>query len=527
MFIVNNLQISFNKRAKSRVLIKDISFSIKEGEFFGIVGESGSGKSLTALSIMKLLPSKFAITGGKILFNNKDITAFKENQMQVIRGNEISMIFQDPLLSLNPLHTIEKQIKEVLFLHNKISKQDSHDRCLELLELVGLSQLKERLNCYPHQLSGGQRQRIMIAMALANNPKLLIADEPTTALDIVIEKQIILLIKELQKKIGMSVLFITHNIDSISSVADDICVLKEGRIVESGKAKDILSNPKEEYTKLLLSSSTKNVKGKEPFGRELKPILKVKDLKVLFSLKKNFFGKSIKDFEAVKDVSFVLNEGETLGVLGESGSGKTTLLLALLRLQKSFGEIVFDNQSIRGFNKKSLRGFYKKVQIVFQDPFASLNPRMSIEQIIGEALNTHYSNLSNNQKTEKINYALQEVGLSIDIKERYPHEFSGGQRQRIAIARALILEPKVILLDEPTSALDFCSEKNILSLLENLQRSKKISYIIISHNLGVIKSISHRVIIMSKGEIVEVGNSKDVFKLPKNEYTKNFISKMY
>lgn len=527
MLTINNLEISFKKKNKSTAYLKDISFSVKEKEFVAIVGESGSGKSLTALSIMKLLPGGAFISKGDILFKNKNICKLKENQMRSIRSKDISMIFQDPLFSLNPLHTIEKQIQEVLLLHNNISKEEAHNKCLKLLGLVGLNKIQNRLNSYPHQFSGGQRQRIMIAIALANSPKLLIADEPTTALDIVIEKQIICEIKKLQQKTGMSILFITHNIDSIADVADRICVLKDGKIIENKETKQILNNPEQEYTKLLLSSAIRNTAAKNPLQKKSHPVLTVKNIKVSFPSKKNFFGKVTDETQVLKDINFTLSKGETLGILGESGSGKTTLLYSLLNIQKSCGEIIFDNDNIKNYNKKSLKKFYKKIQLVSQDPFSSLNPRMSIEQIIAEALDTHYKDMPKKEKIQKIENTLKEVNLNSDVKNCYPHEFSGGQRQRIAIARALILEPKVILFDEPTSALDFHSQKSILSLLENLQKSKKISYIFISHDLRVIKYVSHRVLIIKEGKIIDEGTSKDIFSSPENPYTKNLISQMY
>jgi microcin C transport system ATP-binding protein len=519
---VENLSISFKKDETYTEVVKNISFTLEKGKLLSIVGQSGSGKSVTALSIMQLLPYPTAQhPNGKIIFNGKNLVGLADNKLRGIRGNKISMIFQEPMTSLNPLHTIEKQISEILYIHNKVSPNKVKERCAELMELVELGSLKHRLNIYPHELSGGQRQRVMIAMALACEPELLIADEPTTALDVTVQAQILKLLKSLQQKLDMSILLITHDLTIVRKISDSVCVMKDGQLVEMSDTKTIFSTPKHEYTKHLLSSEPSGKAA--PVPKSAKTILTTDNLQVSFPIEKNFFGKPISFVNAVKKASITLRQCETLGIVGESGSGKTTLAMAILRLISSDGKITFNKKSLDTLNGKSMRAIRSDIQIVFQDPFASLNPRMNISQIISEGLKAHKICINKEEEHKICKKALKDVGLEEDMLSRYPHEFSGGQRQRIAIARAIALNPKLIILDEPTSALDLSVQSQIVELLRKLQKERSIAYIFISHDLRVVKAIAHRVLVMKDGDIVEAGNVEDIFQKPTKSYTKELI----
>lgn len=520
---VENLSVSFKSGMREVNAVQNTSLQLEKGEFVALVGESGSGKSVLALSILKLLPANVTTyPSGSIIFEGGDILKKTEKEMRSVRGNKISMVFQEPMTALNPLHTIEKQISEMLLLHKGMSGIDAKNRCVELLRLVGLDSLVGRMDAYPHNLSGGQRQRVMIAIALANEPDILIADEPTTALDVTVQAQILDLLKEIQKKTGMAVLLITHDLKIVKRMAQRIYVMQAGQIVENGKTSDLLHNPLHEYTKRLLGAQPKGFAVRMPENPE--DILQINNLSVSFPIQKNFFGQTIKLVDAVKNASFELKQGETLGIVGESGSGKTTLAMAILRLISSSGSINFGSRRIDIIKGEELRHLRREIQIVFQDPFASLNPRMSVAQIVSEGLRAHNIGQSEEARDKMVCDAVQEVGLDAEVRHRYPHEFSGGQRQRIAIARALILDPRLIILDEPTSALDVIVQAQILDLLKNLQEKRKVSYIFISHDLGVVKSISHKIIVMKNGDIVEQGATDIIFDNPANEYTRKLIA---
>ncbi|MBK47438.1 MAG: microcin ABC transporter ATP-binding protein [Pelagibacteraceae bacterium] len=523
---IKNLSVSFNIDNKISSAVKNISLDVARGEALGIVGESGSGKSVTALSVLKLLPYPTAFhPSGEIYYNNKNILNSTEEELQKIRGNNISMIFQEPMTSLNPLHNIRKQVTEVLFLHKNLSDKEAENRAIELLDLVGFPDGKNRLNDYPHQLSGGQKQRVMIAMALANDPDLLIADEPTTALDVTIQAQILNLLKKLQSKLKMSLIIITHDLTIVKNITDKVIVMTNGKIVESGKTNLIFSKPKHPYTKKLLSSEPK---GKPIKIRNKKSLLSTKDLKVYYPIKKGFLKKTSGFIKAVDKVNINVFTGQTLGIVGESGSGKTTLGMAVLRLIKSSGEINFfkknEKLSINNFDFKKMRPLRNDLQVVFQDPFGSLSPRLSIKEIIGEGLEIHKQNLKKKDREKLIIDTLKKVELDTNILNRYPHEFSGGQRQRIAIARAIVLKPRFLILDEPTSALDLSVQSQIINLLKKLQKENNLGYIFISHDLRVVKSLAHQLIVLKDGKIIESGKADRIFKSPKQLYTKKLIS---
>ena len=522
---IKNLSVSFDTNTKISSAVKNISLDVFKGEALGIVGESGSGKSVTALSILKLLPYPKAFhPSGEIFYKNHNILRMNEKNLQKIRGNNISMIFQEPMTSLNPLHNIKKQITETLFLHKKLSDKEASSKAMELLDLVGFPDAKSRLNSYPHELSGGQKQRVMIAMALANEPELLIADEPTTALDVTIQAQILNLLKKLQTKLKMSLIIITHDLTIIKNVTDRVVVMTNGKIVESGQTKRIFLKPKHHYTKKLLNSEPK---GKPVQKRKKNILMSTRKLKVWYPVKKGFFKKVVDNIKAVDGVDIDVFQGQTLGIVGESGSGKTTLGMAILRLIKSQGEINFfknkDKLNINNFNFKQMRSLRKDIQVVFQDPFGSLSPRLSIEEIVGEGLQVHKI-VNDKDKKKLVEETLKKVELDPNITNRYPHEFSGGQRQRIAIARALILKPRFLILDEPTSALDLSVQFQIVELLKKLQKENNLGYIFISHDLRVVKSLAHEIIVLKEGKIIEKGNSENIFKNPKNTYTKQLIS---
>ena len=523
---IKNLSVSFNVEDKITKAVKNISLNVAEGEALGIVGESGSGKSVTALSVLKLLPYPKAFhPSGEIFYKNKNILKSNEEELQKIRGNNISMIFQEPMTSLNPLNNIKKQITEILFLHKKLSNKEAEDKSIELLDLVGFKDGKNRLKDYPHQLSGGQKQRVMIAMALANDPDLLIADEPTTALDVTIQAQILNLLKKLQTKLKMSLIIITHDLTIVKNITDRVVVMTDGKIVESGKTKLIFSKPKHSYTKKLLASEPK---GKPVKTKSKNPLLSTKDLKVWYPIKKGFLKRTTGFIKAVNKVNINVFEGQTLGIVGESGSGKTTLGMAVLRLIKSSGEINFFQKkkklSINKFDFKQMKPLRSEIQVVFQDPFGSLSPRLSIKEIIGEGLEIHKNDLTQKDREKLIIDTLRKVELDTTILNRYPHEFSGGQRQRIAIARAIVLKPRFLILDEPTSALDLSVQSQIVNLLKKLQKENNLGYVFISHDLRVVRSLAHQLIVLKNGKVVESGNSNQIFKSPKQKYTKQLIS---
>ena len=520
---IQDLSVAFTQGGKQSLAVDRVSLDIKRGETLALVGESGSGKSVTALSILKLLPYPAAShPGGKIFFEGADLLQASQDELRRVRGNEITMIFQEPMTSLNPLHTIEKQVSEILLLHKGLTGEVARLRVLELLEQVGIQEPKKRLEAYPHQMSGGQRQRVMIAMALANEPKLLIADEPTTALDVTVQAQILELLASLQKENGLSMLFITHDLGIVRKISDRCCVMQHGKIVETGKTGEIFSRPRHEYTKHLLSSEPK---GAPPQSTDSSPVvLNAENIKVWFPIKKGLMRRTVDHVKAVDGISLMLREGQTLGVVGESGSGKTTLGMALTKLISSQGEISFLGERIQDHSFKRMRGLRDRMQVVFQDPFGSLSPRMSVGEIIGEGLGIHRKKLSREDRELLVINALEETGLDPDTRHRYPHEFSGGQRQRIAIARAIVLEPKFIMLDEPTSALDMSVQAQVVDLLRDLQKRRGLSYMFISHDLKVVKALANEVIVMRNGKVVEQGSSEKIFEDPETEYTKALMA---
>jgi microcin C transport system ATP-binding protein len=520
---VRDLAVAFGRGESQVLAVKGISFTIKRGETVAIVGESGSGKTVSAMSILKLLPYPAAShPKGEIFFEGQDLIAAPIEAMREIRGKRISIIFQEPLTSLNPLHTIEKQVTEVIQLHRVVSDVAAKARLIQLLTRVGIRDPEKRLGAYPHQLSGGQRQRVMIAMALANEPELLIADEPTTALDVTIQAQILELLKELKDELGMSMLLITHDLGIVRRMADRVYVMHKGEIVEEGLTADIFAKPQHTYTRHLLSAEPK---GQPPSPKPDAPVvLETTDLKVWFPIKRGLLRRTVDHIKAVDGVTLKLRAGETLGVVGESGSGKTTLGLALLRLVSSQGPIVYSGRRIDGLDSTAMRPLRREMQIVFQDPYGSLSPRLSIGQIIEEGLTILTPDLDYEQRRERVGRALTEVGLDAQWQDRYPHEFSGGQRQRIAIARAMVLEPKFIMLDEPTSALDKSVQAQIVDLLRDLQRKRDLSYLFISHDLKVVRALSNHLIVMRNGKVVEEGISDDIFQNPKQDYTKALLA---
>ena len=516
---VSDLSVAFRNGDETTLAVDRVSFSIQKGETVALVGESGSGKSVTALSILKLLTyPPAAHPSGHVLFKGEDLLHADEEALRRVRGNEITMVFQEPMTSLNPLHTIERQIGEIIALHSGLSGDQARSRILALLEEVGLRDAASRLNAYPHQLSGGQRQRVMIAMALANEPDLLIADEPTTALDVTIQAQILDLLKEIQKRRNMAILFITHDLGIVRRLADRVCVMTKGQIVEQGAVKDIFTSPQHAYTKKLLAAEPKGTA--EPLPQSAPLLLKADHLKIWFPIKRGFLQRTVGHIKAVDGVSLALHEGETLGVVGESGSGKTTLGLALLRLISSEGPIVWLGSSIDSYSSKMMRPLRRDMQIVFQDPFGSLSPRLSIADIIAEGLEVHQPHLSEKERETLVSSALYDVGLDPETRHRYPHEFSGGQRQRIALARAIVLNPKFIVLDEPTSALDMSVQAQIVEILRDLQKTRKLAYLFISHDLTVVKALAHRIMVMREGTVVEEGEAETLFASPKQAYTK-------
>ncbi len=520
---VKDLSVDFRAGENVTHAVRNVSFDIGPAETVALVGESGSGKTVTALSILQLLPYPSAShPSGAIHFKGENLLALPPDKLRHVRGNKISMIFQEPMTSLNPLHTIEQQVGEVLKIHRGMSDKAARARVLDLLEKVGIDNPKERLGSYPHQLSGGQRQRVMIAMALANEPDLLIADEPTTALDVTIQAQILDLLLKLKDEFNMAMLLITHDLGIVRKMADRVCVMHHGDIVERGNTQDIFAKPKHAYTRHLIASEPK---GSPPAANAKAPtILEAKDLRVWFPIRRGFLRRTVGHIKAVDGVDISVKEGQTLGVVGESGSGKTTLGLALLRLVSSDGPIVYLGNRIDGLDSKRMRPFRRDMQIVFQDPYGSLSPRLSIGQIIEEGLLVQNSGLTRDERDARVARALQEVGLDPRMRDRYPHEFSGGQRQRIAIARALVLEPKFLILDEPTSALDVSVQAQIVDLLRDLQKRHKLAYVFISHDLKVVRALANSIIVMRNGKVVEQGPARNVFDNPKTDYTKALLA---
>lgn len=516
---VKNLGVHFKGTDGVFAAVKNVSFSINRGETVALVGESGSGKSVTALSVMQLLPYPIAAhpAGSSIMFEGQELVGKDDTFMRKIRGAQIGMIFQEPMTALNPLHSIERQIGEILKLHQKMNDTDARARVLELLDLVQLPRLKDRLGAYPHELSGGQRQRVMIAMALANNPELLIADEPTTALDVTVQAEILELLERLQKDLGMAMLMITHDLSIVEKFADYVCVMKNGEIVEQEKTGTIFSAPKHDYSKMLLNAQPRGI-AKEP-ATDARVIIEAKDIRVHFPRKKNFFGKITEVVKAVDGLDVTIKSGHTVGVVGESGSGKSTLGFSLLRLINGQGSIRYKGTDISTYTRKEMTPLRSDMQIVFQDPFASLSPRMSVADIIGEGLKIHRADLNAAQRDELVVQVLNDVHLNPDTRHRYPHEFSGGQRQRIAIARAMVLEPKFVVLDEPTSALDVSVQSQIVDLLRELQEKHTLAYMFISHDLRVVRAMAHDLIVMKDGKVVESGPAAQIFAAPKQPYT--------
>ena len=520
---VRDLSVNFTMKDRTVEAVRGVSFDVERGETLAIVGESGSGKSVTALSILQLLPyPRASHPTGSITVEGEEVIGAPHAQMKDIRGDRISMVFQEPMTSLNPLHTIERQINETLILHRALGRHAARARTLELLELVGLQDAENRLDAFPHQLSGGQRQRVMIAMALANEPDLLIADEPTTAVDVTIQAQLLKLLRDLQERLGMAILLITHDLGIVRHMAERVCVMQAGEIVEAGNTAEVFDNPRHAYTQELLAA--------EPGGRppprhdDAPEIMRTDDLKVWFPIKRGILKRTVDHVRAVDGISLAVKAGHTLGVVGESGSGKTTLGMALLRLIRSKGLIQFRDQEIQGLGFKALRPLRRQMQVVFQDPFASLSPRLSVGQIVGEGLLVHDLGGDFEERRALISEALVEVGLDPETQNRYPHEFSGGQRQRISIARAMVLKPRFVVLDEPTSALDMSVQAQIVDLLRDLQRAHDLAYLFISHDLRVVRALSDEVVVMRDGKVVESGDTEQIFDAPRDPYTRALMA---
>ncbi|EJB04705.1 ABC-type uncharacterized transport system, duplicated ATPase component [Rhizobium leguminosarum bv. trifolii WSM597] len=520
---VRDLSVAFHQGGQTSLAVDHISFDIAKGEVVALVGESGSGKSVSANSILRLLPYPSAShPSGEILFKGKDLLKASERALREVRGNDITMIFQEPMTSLNPLHTIEKQIAEILALHQGLTGQPARQRILELLNQVGIREPEKRLKAYPHELSGGQRQRVMIAMALANRPELLIADEPTTALDVTVQAQILELLRQLKGEHGMSMLFITHDLGIVRKFADRVCVMTKGKIVETGTVEEVFANPKHDYTRHLLASEPR---GEPPLADPAKPmVMEGSDIRVWFPIKAGLMRRVVDHVKAVDGIDLSLRAGQTLGVVGESGSGKTTLGLALTRLISSQGRIAFVGKDIAGYSFSEMRPLRNQLQVVFQDPYGSLSPRMSVGDIVAEGLKVHERSLTAEERDQRVCWALEEVGLDPLTRWRYPHEFSGGQRQRIAIARAMVLKPRFVMLDEPTSALDMSVQAQVVDLLRDLQKKHDLAYLFISHDLKVVKALANDVIVMRFGKVVEQGPSSQIFRAPKDEYTRALMA---
>ena len=520
---IDELSVAFRQGAEETLAVDKVSFDIKKGEVVALVGESGSGKSVTALSIMKLLPYPAAFhPSGEISFQGEALMAADNATLRRIRGNMISIIFQEPMTSLNPLHTIEKQVGEILTLHRGLGAAQARERVIELLNKVGLKDAEKRLESFPHQLSGGQRQRVMIAMALANEPDLLIADEPTTALDVTIQAQILELLQSLQKEAGMAMLLITHDLGVVRKMADRVCVMTHGRIVEKNETTELFDNPQHAYTKHLLAAEPKGLAPKPNKNSAI--VVETDELKVWFPVKRGLLRRTVDHIKAVDGISLKVRAGQTLGIVGESGSGKTTLGLAILRLVSSQGRIAYLGNDISNFQRRDMRPLRREMQIVFQDPYGSLSPRLSIGDIVAEGLIVQGSEFTQEEQRMRVATALEEVGLDADVQDRYPHEFSGGQRQRIAIARAMVLGPKFVMLDEPTSALDMSVQAQIVDLLRDLQKRHNLAFLFISHDLKVVRALAHEVIVMKDGNIVEQGPTNNIYDKPKTDYTKALMA---
>ncbi|MGV6803051.1 MAG: ABC transporter ATP-binding protein [Ruegeria sp.] len=517
---INNLKVSFRQDGKISTAVNGVSFHVDRGETVALVGESGSGKSVTALSTVSLLGDS-AIVEGSVTYDGQEMIGASEQRLMEVRGNDISFIFQEPMTSLNPLHTIQKQMAESLALHQGLTGDAARVRIVELLTKVGIRDPEERLDAYPHQLSGGQRQRVMIALALANKPDILIADEPTTALDVTIQAQILELLAELQKSENMGMLFITHDLGIVRRIADRVCVMKDGEIVETGFTTEIFDNPQHPYTRKLLAAEPTGIP--DPVVDDAEEVAQTKHLKVWFPIQRGFLKRTVGYVKAVNDATLSVRAGETLGIVGESGSGKTTLALAIMRLISSEGDITYRGQDVRRWSTRELRRLRKDMQIVFQDPFGSLSPRMTCQQIIAEGLAIHKVD-PGREPRELVAEVMTEVGLDPAAMDRYPHEFSGGQRQRIAIARAMVLRPKLLVLDEPTSALDMTVQVQIVELLRDLQRKYGLAYLFISHDLKVVRAMSHKVVVMRNGDIVEMGAAEDLFVNAQDSYTRELIA---
>jgi microcin C transport system ATP-binding protein len=519
LLAVRDLSVAFHSDGRTSLAVDRISFDVGQGETVALVGESGSGKSVTALSILKLLPYPAARhPSGAILFKGRDLLPLSERDMRRVRGDDITIVFQEPMTSLNPLHTIEKQIAEILLLHRGLTGAAARTRTLEVLTQVGIPDPQSRLASYPHQLSGGQRQRVMIAMALANEPDLLIADEPTTALDVTVQAQIIELLQDIQKRLGMSLLFITHDLGIVHKVAQRVCVMKQGKIVEQGGVERVFAAPTHPYTRALLAAEPKP--DPAPLQPQAPIVLQTTDLKVWFPIKRGVLRKVVGHIKAVDGVSLEIRKGETLGVVGESGSGKTTLGLALLRLISSDGPIVFLGNQLQGLRFKQMRPFRLDMQIVFQDPYGSLSPRLSVAEIIKEGLTVHHPAMTERERDQRVARALSDVGLDPATRFRFPHEFSGGQRQRIAVARAIVLEPTFVVLDEPTSALDMLIQSQMVDLFRDLQKRRNLTYLFISHDLRVVAALASRLLVMRQGKVVESGDAASLFANPQTDYTR-------
>lgn len=521
LLTIENLSVSFKMGQRVTDAVTGVSLDLQKGETLGLVGESGSGKTVTAMSVLQLLPGSAVYPSGAIYFNGRNCLGLPENEIRKIRGNRISVVFQQPMTSLNPLHRIGKQIKETLFLHQAVSQADADQKALLWLDRVGLKKPGDKLKAFPHQLSGGERQRVMIAMALINEPDILIADEPTTALDVTVQAQILDLIQGLQKSLGMAMLFITHDLGIAQRIADRVAVMKQGKIVETGTPEVIFNTPSHPYTRHLIQSEPKGAA--DPPDKTAAPLMEVSGLKVFFPIQKGVLRRTVGHIKAVNNISFTLKKGQTLGIVGESGSGKTTAGFALLKLNRSSGAILFDGIDLNGLNKQQIRDLRKRMQIIFQDPFGSLNPRMTVSDIISEGLFIHHPGMPGKEAERRIIEVMEKVGLDPSTRDRYPNEFSGGQHQRIAIARALVLKPEFMVLDEPTSSLDRSVQFQVLELLKTLQKEFHLTYIFISHDLKVVRSLCHDIIVMKDGVIVESGSAEKVFTSPEQAYTRQLI----
>ncbi|SCB76353.1 microcin C transport system ATP-binding protein [Kosakonia oryzendophytica] len=523
LLTVDSLTVAFRQQNTLRTVVNDLSLRIDAGETLALVGESGSGKSVSALSILRLLPSPpVEYPAGDILFHGESLLHASESTLRGVRGNKIAMIFQEPMVSLNPLHTLEKQLYEVLSLHRGMRREAARAEILDCLERVGIRNARARLGDFPHQLSGGERQRVMIAMAVLTRPELLIADEPTTALDVSVQAQILTLLRELRDELNMGLLFITHDLSIVRKLADNVAVMQNGKCVEHNSARALFNAPAHPYTQKLINSEP----GGEPvtLPQDVQPLLQVENLAVSFPVRKGILRRVVNHNPVVKNISFTLRPGETLGLVGESGSGKSTTGLALLRLVASQGAILFDGKPLHQWNRKQMLPVRHRIQVVFQDPNSALNPRLNVQQIIEEGLRVHQPELTRSAREQRVIEVMQEVGLDPETRRRFPGEFSGGQRQRIAIARALILKPELIILDEPTSSLDRTVQAQILTLLKSLQETHRLAYIFISHDLHVVRALCHQVIVLKQGEVIEQGECRRVFSEPQQAYTRQLLA---